>query len=162
MRLCPTCASPAICQTSGATCGLYGIPVAELTEEHVRPLVADFVAPESHAPPEERFAWLVYDPDEDGAFAVVVATDPESAWLAALPDMGIEPGTPEASFVDQECRIEAFDAEQTAAMWHDRADLYEAVHEILRCRDAGLFGEQTPLRVTRALQELAALAKWRP
>jgi hypothetical protein len=135
--------------------------VAELTEEHVRPLGADFVAPESDAQPEELFAWLLYEPCDEGAF-VVVAADPESAWLAALPDMGIEPGTPEASFVDREYVIEPFDATQTAAMWHDRADLYEAVHEILRCRDAGLFGDQTPVRVTRALQELAALAKWRP
>lgn len=49
------------------------------------------------APLEPQYLWWVRDTAEEGT-AVVAAPDRKSAWLAALPLLGLDPGTPEAKF----------------------------------------------------------------
>lgn len=65
--VCPTCASPQRCRQPGTICGLYCIPVKDLTPEHVQPREPDTGEPdgfladfeEDDEPAKARQGWMI-------------------------------------------------------------------------------------------------------
>lgn len=74
------------------------------------------------APPEPQYLWWVRDTAEEGT-AVVAAPDWKSAWLAALPLLGLDAGTPEATFDEASYEIMPVTADDVVMLQNTIAEL---------------------------------------
>ena len=93
--------------------------------------------------------WWVRDTSEEGA-TVVEAPTREAAWLAALPDLGIEPGDDAAEFDPIEYAIQRVSAEDLGVMQTTIGDYLEAARAVL-----ALPGDALPHQRIEVLSRLA-------
>jgi hypothetical protein len=108
-------------------------------------------------------AWLVYDPDEEGALCVVAPTW-GAAWAKAAPDLGYEVDDEEAM---EAHAVRVVTAEETETAWDERAELIDTIHGVLRVLrpspNIQRPGDYDPsAELTEALDRCADLVKWGP